>query len=757
MPISTSIDDRTFEQSVAELAVNAVKSKFPELLDYALAFQLVDRSEDDTKAVGFFGCRIGELLLYVPIFFVKGDIKGTDLGYIVEEDRFIPLTEDWINSLIKKKTFTIGEKAPEHRRHLGITGPDLRRLRIPPMDSKVASARRIPVRIKTEYDPNDPLTRHAVQMFKTAQRVQKQLDIPELPDVLALHNMTEAFLKNAKESPKLASIVFSVYAPEDFVRAVEVKEALCNVEKSLTKTAGETTSSCDIFDISDLYTRPRACAKLSLDEKHALVRGEVVIKDARDATQVRTVIDEQLERSVSNPSDFGVYDTILASGDVEPLLILPLQSQCSPPDVRLVIYGNNQCELVPKRSLWVRRKLADEDAEAFLKKIGTPVSQASAETFATSTIFVLVSACGSSAYGPYRVSHAISSVTEDHRGSLVISVIDDAMPYELTTSAVIRSSPSYVPSRRGAFDIDTSRQKQLFLEPTSLNKPSIGINTIRVGRQSTYYVVPLERFSGNAGRLPAANPDIVLMFEKAAKACETMFDGSKFIIAYDQKTYHAATIKQACDILCRRLHLRGDDAKHMIYATVDRMKTKQRFFVKEASQFDVPDFDAKFDPTLGSPVLEGGISVEKMLEHKRSFDPVAAQVYQHYKDENNYTALYQKDIDMLNAALNSGQKDIFNAAAIGALINLENIDDEVSSYLPALVKALDKLGRLLFMFYWHNDAVVDRYGKVESKALEDDLENVFKSLGDIVIRLRKNAPQFKDLFGSGIIGGETAT
>ena len=46
-----------------------------------------------------------------------------------------------------------------------------------------------------------------------------------------------------------------------------------------------------------------------------------------------------------------------------------------------------------------------------------------------------------------------------------------------------------------------------------------------------------------------------------------------------------------------------------------------------------------------------------------------------------------------------------------------------------------------------------RYGKTESRSLEDDVANLFESLGDTVIKLKKNAPNSDDIFGSGIIGG----
>jgi hypothetical protein len=53
------------------------------------------------------------------------------------------------------------------------------------------------------------------------------------------------------------------------------------------------------------------------------------------------------------------------------------------------------------------------------------------------------------------------------------------------------------------------------------------------------------------------------------------------------------------------------------------------------------------------------------------------------------------------------------------------------------MKALDRLGRILFQFYWHNDEFMDRYGKADMPELEDTLRNAFEVLGDLVLFLKE--------------------
>ena len=61
-----------FEQAFSSLAYAYLKDKAPRLLDFLVGFQLVDRNEDNTKAMGVFGFSVGDQWLYAPVFFLNG-------------------------------------------------------------------------------------------------------------------------------------------------------------------------------------------------------------------------------------------------------------------------------------------------------------------------------------------------------------------------------------------------------------------------------------------------------------------------------------------------------------------------------------------------------------------------------------------------------------------------------------------------------------------------------------------------------------
>jgi hypothetical protein len=96
-----------------------------------------------------------------------------------------------------------------------------------------------------------------------------------------------------------------------------------------------------------------------------------------------------------------------------------------------------------------------------------------------------------------------------------------------------------------------------------------------------------------------------------------------------------------------------------------------------------------------------------------------------------------QDIEKILAAANSGQKEVFDTAMVGSMLRAVRDDSLVDRYMGELTKGLDKLGRILFMFYWHGDRFAERYGKADMPELEDSLRNAFEMLGDVILFLKQ--------------------
>ncbi len=95
------------------------------------------------------------------------------------------------------------------------------------------------------------------------------------------------------------------------------------------------------------------------------------------------------------------------------------------------------------------------------------------------------------------------------------------------------------------------------------------------------------------------------------------------------------------------------------------------------------------------------------------------------------------DANGVQQAAATGQKEVFDTAMIGSMLRAVRDDTMIDRYLPDLVKGMDRLGRILFMFYWHQDKFADRYGKQDLPELEDSLRNAFEMLGDVILFLKQ--------------------
>src|SRR5688572_8480499 len=74
--------EKSFEQAFSNVAHMYLQEKAPLLQDYEVGFQLVEKSEDNERAIGVFGFKIGDQWVYAPVFFINGDLKGHELMYL---------------------------------------------------------------------------------------------------------------------------------------------------------------------------------------------------------------------------------------------------------------------------------------------------------------------------------------------------------------------------------------------------------------------------------------------------------------------------------------------------------------------------------------------------------------------------------------------------------------------------------------------------------------------------------------------------
>lgn len=99
----------------------------------------------------------------------------------------------------------------------------------------------------------------------------------------------------------------------------------------------------------------------------------------------------------------------------------------------------------------------------------------------------------------------------------------------------------------------------------------------------------------------------------------------------------------------------------------------------------------------------------------------------------------QEISQLATQAEQSGQKHVFDHATIGGLARLYDTSAALDQYIPEMYRSLDRIGRILFMFYWKNEDFESRYGASDMADLEDTLRSVFKSFGGLVSMLEQKS------------------
>ena len=102
---ATEEDGPSFEQQFGILANAVVADKFPQLDAMKLAFQLIDKEDDNSKACGAGIYIIGKSVVFVPAFFLNGNIKTADMMLLADTQQFLPMSDPWIG-WIKTKDVT---------------------------------------------------------------------------------------------------------------------------------------------------------------------------------------------------------------------------------------------------------------------------------------------------------------------------------------------------------------------------------------------------------------------------------------------------------------------------------------------------------------------------------------------------------------------------------------------------------------------------------------------------------------------------
>jgi hypothetical protein len=754
-------DDTPFEQSFSNLAHAYLRDSAPKLLDHEVGFQLLDRNRENTKAVGVFAFKVGSQWLYAPVFFLNGDLKGHELLYIKNQDMFVPLKENWINYLINRKPNILGSGIDKNLSQFGQRQPDFTQMSRSP--SKFGSAQPTLKEMMTAVMP----TLAKTATMNTSEALESLGKSINLRDFLKESGMAtiNALIKSCQFAPQLASAIEEFHGLDVIKEAIAVVHARNSRPKvaSVLSEAPKTPASVKGLEIMtfSVTLQTKAPHDYTEEDQEKLLRDGVLIRDTRDRDNVSVPYDIQTVKKLWTPNRSGLYDILVKPGDIERCYVAvhPMGAG-KRSDFVTVVRTEGKPTWINTRAdqVFCLTCVEGDDFDSWFNALPD------ANSASKSGRYMAISKQGDATvpfrvvreYGEHNGTNSYEVHFEDHskfppRGSIGACCYTDPLNYDKYrdgerlhlngkkgTSLRANMGDVYVPEG----------YKLLKCAPgeDDVEDPKPGEAACGCGESDPPPLMP-----GNL-----VDAQLALMSKTAALT--VYHNGTAVTI---NKEAGLTPIK-ALVTLVEHHGLREAAAREILKTAAAKRKYDGR--IKYADPYGSPMMinSAPSAPSDPGPVMGGESIMGTTVPTQLGIDigmpvPGMAASQTDRQIYNPNTMLDKKDIRSVVNAAQSGQREVFDTAMVGAMLRTVRDDGMVDRYMGELTKGLDKLGRILFMFYWHGDRFAERYGKSDMPELEDSLRNAFEMLGDVILFLKqKTIEAYPEEAGSDVDLGPVA-
>jgi len=705
--------DGQFEKSFADLALAYQRDKAPYLMNFMLGFQVLEKNDDETRAAGLFGYAVGSSLYYAPVFFINGELRGHELLYLKQQDIFLPFAERWVNYLLGKQAFVLGEPVEPARQEY--SRPDFsvygnnhyKSGSYTPLYESGRSFDATPFLSAFEF------TLDSEAMLKQAARCDLPTFIQQAPA-----QIKRAFLATMKNEPEFCKAVTQFYKLEDFNKRANT-ETLVLDEVSTQDVGGEPAK----LDVQIIVEDAPSIEIAGLDETEKLdmlTDGFVARDHRKDTASVYAVAPN---RALSTPKGTGMYMLYDKEGEEHPCYVFNAPVTCGGKGIetsgaKLVVE-----EDTGQVALVAPTMLATEYISDFAEVKGTcAVSKVKAgdTVFFTSakqaTVPVIVSTvrredgdliieCRPQLDGVYKLPE-VKAFYQD--------VGADGKPVHKSVGI----------GGEGAEEFTLVCSKSAREGFTQVGTRLFAGGDVRAYKAGTSD--PYGRYGGLSFR-PGTPLDFMAcaMSRGGAKPVRITKQASAYYITLDQHRSGYLPKLGALLYLTKQAGVSVTDARRLLGEAASREGGPVDVLVK-ASFF--PEEPSGTDPYTGVPMAPNAVNVEE------------------YGLPKGDRAAYETDprldpemVAMSQRAAQTGQKEVFDASVLAGLLRKTRVEEGFDKYLGDLFLAVDRLGRLLFMYYWHYDKFSERYGVEEMKELESSLKDSFSGLGDLVLFLKKRA------------------
>lgn len=735
-----AVDDNAIEKAFADQAYGFVANKAPILMadPYRLGFEIVYKNDKANRLVGIYAFRVNGTLLYVPVFFLNGEIKGTDLLYRHNTKKFVPYTEDWVKFLMEHGQRDIGEGIERSVTARNPSRVHIQKIAMPPHLRKNAS-----------FD-------ESIKWSDVLDEMEKRGSAPSGTLRELLIERGDTFEKLAGwigESPKFAEALVRTVPEDDFMPP----ELLMPV-----KQAGSPTPDIEVY-----VPTPKSDDTFVKHASEFFKRGYSII-DNRPEGKLSAVFRPAKEsfEEITRP---GVYQVLMQDGSVMKLLVGNGNERDISCDVQLPRYfssiGNNYGEdpkaigsQVEDHSLSGDVVLVDvagshENSTIYkgdrMKVYGSWESDFEnydgfKESPSTGSTYRIVMPKGGWFSKPFKF------ISKEERNGITIWTVEPSGSWSSNPHHALIINPDMPDGDLGAGVLPVGCK----FMPVATEMEDENCVPCSPGGHRAFQAKRLDKNPGDinslsgrllAGRCGDAAHSIEIIKSASTGEFTLIADGkrvtpdSRFGTVIRLSQDHRVGVKSAEALL--------DDADKLGSASFMLLDPEEKSASATVRIMNNPQFDSMRDSTFGIAVEEPQRFAVPAV-HSLPAVPKArlGDVYDpsmggsRNEDSTPMDIIMSASPDELARYADQNQlPSMFEHGAVGSLLQTYDSGSELDKYIPKLEDALDCLGRSLFLFFWKPGDFERFYGADDMHNLDSRLLSIFKSFGDLVLDLMKRS------------------
>jgi hypothetical protein len=756
-------DQQTFESSLAAIGRAAINAKSPTIARYEIGFQVLDQDDDNTRAAGVFGYKLGNRMLYVPMFYRDGITKGTGQLRDPKRKMAVPLSDNWVNKIISDSGAEEEATAVPRSTISGSTSPSLWQLKYSPTKwagdrSWVEAARKDLAAALIDGGPGAPAD---IDLVKVAA---------EFPAVMAgLDRMVADY-------PWFAKALTDFHGTTKVAAALEAAQKTADrplrVPAPRVKAAARRLT---VIRVSEYASRPVSRSKaldFDKDQLGDLMSGNNAYSDRRSDDEVSSVVlrwdDKDTPGNVfENPDGSGLYRVMCADGEFRVCAVLDdlvgwsAYSVPSPGRCMVISTEDGKWTEADRNSVWVAGGAESPsvvaDWFAGLKDVAPERTESQVMVVRLkdggvvqgSTLFSVccdaIMSCGT--HGTRRSSWAESATlspvrwTDDTSGSpLKIRIT------KYVDGLTVRSNCLYVP--------DDDRVK--FVPMTRAD----GCLRLAAGDDLDHLLCPGVKAASDAGARLIKIAHAAGRFSVAAGS-----DSIPATATVDRNEFEAHLVE--------RLAMRPKEARDVVRAAARAGTTSVLLAgpIKAAApgnyedtRYRVPT-DWPNAPTVTDEQLvqsagfaddvvpseiasELRVPIEDLGQQPGT--NIAARPYPQEEgldvplhgignSGDSGLRLSPREVDTVAAAARSGSRELFDTTSLAVLVKRTKLDSVITKVTKAATRWMNEAADCLCHLAWNADEWAERFGKHEIGPLEDQLSDHFDGVGDLALSLQEKA------------------